>query len=255
MGLGRVSCVSCWRLPYSVLKAAWQPHTCDDAAHAAGLSRSVKLPTLRRHGPAGVRFCGVDCSAEALRQTERSLQRLVPDLPQEQVGGYEAACQEREQGRMAQGADGLVAVQATDAALAPVNNFRSQALNSCCMRNPPPTQQVDLLEAEYLAGVEEARRRHPEAMLSILWLGSSGEQPSSALVVEQPVLTGGGSCAQHPVAGQLEGAPCKCAALSVGGSLHQSHGPGPPSALKKPDSPAAVSVLTGSGQLQQRRGR
>lgn len=44
------------------------------------------------------------------------------------------------------------------------------------------------------------------------------------------------------MAGQLEGGPYKCAASFLGGSLHQFHGP--PSGLKKPDSPAAVSVLT-----------
>lgn len=47
---------------------------------------SLLLPP-RRHGPTGIRFCAVDCSAEALRQTERSLGRLVPGLPQEQVRG------------------------------------------------------------------------------------------------------------------------------------------------------------------------
>lgn len=44
---------------------------------------------VRRHGAAAVRFCGVDCSAEALRQTRRSLQKLVPELPQEQARGGE----------------------------------------------------------------------------------------------------------------------------------------------------------------------
>lgn len=43
------------------------------------------LMPLRRHGPTGIRFCAMDCSAEALRQTERSLGCLVPDLPRGQV--------------------------------------------------------------------------------------------------------------------------------------------------------------------------
>lgn len=86
-------------------------------------------------------------------------------------------------------------MQAIDRAPAPGNKLKAAGAEQLLLHNPPPTPQVELLEAEYLAGVEEARRRHPEAMLSILWLGSSGEQPSNALGVEQPVLTGGGSCA------------------------------------------------------------
>ena len=33
--------------------------------------------------------------------------------------------------------------------------------------------QLEMVEAEYLAGVAEARRRHPDAALCMLWLGSS----------------------------------------------------------------------------------
>lgn len=32
---------------------------------------------------------------------------------------------------------------------------------------------MELVEAEYLAGVEAVRGRHPAALLSVLWLGSS----------------------------------------------------------------------------------
>jgi len=54
---------------------------CGDSSKTAVLLGAL----LRRHGTQGVRFCGVDCSAEALRQTRGSLARLLPQLPQEQA--------------------------------------------------------------------------------------------------------------------------------------------------------------------------
>ena len=125
-----------------------------------------------------MRFCGVDCSAEALRQTERSLCRLVPGLPREQV--HSGAC-------MAGGSAGQLNGRASGAsrerslARAPPSNhgaLETSHYHASILLVHPFSRlcfhQVELIEAEYLAGVEEARRRHPDALLSILWLGSSG---------------------------------------------------------------------------------
>ena len=54
---------------------------CGDGSKTALLLAAL----LRRHGRRGVRFCGIDCSAEALRQTQRNLKQLLPELPEEQV--------------------------------------------------------------------------------------------------------------------------------------------------------------------------
>jgi L-histidine N-alpha-methyltransferase len=54
---------------------------CGDGSKSALLLAAL----LRRHGRRGVRFCGVDCSAEALRQLQRNLRQLLPELPEEQV--------------------------------------------------------------------------------------------------------------------------------------------------------------------------
>ena len=57
---------------------------CGDGSKTALLLSAL----LRRHGGSGVRLCGVDCSAEALRQAQRNLGMLLPQLPPEQVGGH-----------------------------------------------------------------------------------------------------------------------------------------------------------------------
>ncbi|KAL4443671.1 hypothetical protein ABPG75_011408 [Micractinium tetrahymenae] len=85
---------------------------CGDSSKTAILLAAL----LRRSEANALRFVGVDVSGEALRQTQRSLARLLPELPAE---------------------------------------------------------QVELVEAEYLAGIQEVRARHPNAFLTILWLGSS----------------------------------------------------------------------------------
>lgn len=49
-----------------------------------------------------------------------------------------------------------------------------QARDNLRLRCPQlPDTSVTLLEADYLAGVAEVRRQHPDAMLFLLWLGSS----------------------------------------------------------------------------------
>jgi hypothetical protein len=85
--------------PYRTERALLAQHAAGIAAHIPAGSVVVELgcgdstktsilleELLRRHGSKGFRFCGLDCSAEALRQTQGSLQRLLPGLPAEQVG-------------------------------------------------------------------------------------------------------------------------------------------------------------------------
>lgn len=54
---------------------------CGDCSKTAGLLEAL----VERHGVDGVRFAGVDVSNEALHQTERSLARLLPQLPEAQA--------------------------------------------------------------------------------------------------------------------------------------------------------------------------
>lgn len=65
---------------------------------------------------------------------------------------------------------------------------------------------MDLVEAEYLAGVEEARRRYPDAMLSILWLGSSGEAAGCRVGVQRQVKAAHVQmhCSLHSVVAPVE---------------------------------------------------
>lgn len=55
---------------------------CGDSSKTAIL---LEVAMRGRRGAGQLRFCGVDCSAEALRQTQRNLRRLLPQLPEEQA--------------------------------------------------------------------------------------------------------------------------------------------------------------------------
>jgi uncharacterized SAM-dependent methyltransferase len=86
---------------------------CGDGSKTAVLLNA--LLCMRKEGES-VHYCGIDVSAEALRQTEQSLQRLCPKLP---------------------------------------------------------VANIQLIEAEYLSGVEAAKKLYPDLELCVLWLGSS----------------------------------------------------------------------------------
>jgi hypothetical protein len=135
-------------------------------------------------------FCGVDCSGEMLRQTQRALARLLPELPDQQVGrlvqqGFSrthlslpAWPRHRALGFFSSPASPLKSPTASPSKLW-LNSLDPHSAAPLPLQLPPSPisslspQQVELYEAEYLAGVAAVRRRHPNAPLAILWLGSS----------------------------------------------------------------------------------
>lgn len=178
----------------------WRSNGSSNSGSSRGSSR----------GEAGwppLRFVGVDVSAEALRQTARNLARLLPELPPEQArqGGRSAAgTASAAQGRNPAGAAPLPGSTGREEA-APWR--ATHAVPSHCIRLGSPAGnvgwpfvylplagpghpvhgpllaahwlapwllQVELVEGEYLQGIRRVRQRHPDAFLTVLWLGSSG---------------------------------------------------------------------------------
>ena len=77
----------------------------------------------------------------------------------------------------------------------------AEALSQCranLQRHSPrlSPDSLELIEAEYLAGVAEVRRRHPTATLCLLWLGSSVgnfAQDAAASLLHDLAAAAGGS--------------------------------------------------------------
>lgn len=131
-----------------------------------------------------MRFCAIDCSAEALRQTRATLARELPELPEaagELQAGGEAAHLE------------CSSLHAGPAIHTPVERrtlVASLTAQLTCWASAAAAA-VELEEAEYLAGVQACRERHPEALLSLLWLGSSGGGGADGLQPAWQAVQGG----------------------------------------------------------------